>query len=381
MKKTITINLNGIVFHIEEDGYSKLKTYFDSIREYFNAREGSQEIMNDIEARAAEKFSEKISAAKQAVSLSDVEAFMESMGTVEDIAGEEKPEKEDAPQETWQKKKLYRDSDEAVLMGVAAGLAAYFGIDPVVVRLFFVASLFFGGFGIIVYILLCFIIPEAKTTSQKMEMKGQPINLSNLREAAEEKISLAKEKLSSSNPLRKFLLATGELLKKIVSFIKRFAGKFFSFFFKIIGVGIIIGASGALLVIFLIFSNLAFNLDVSFIDFPGKDFLGGANFYVALSAGFLTVFVPVLFALFVGIFLFSRRFVLGLATSLCMLLIWMIAIATLSVYVVKLIPKYSEKISATDQLKKISQKYDWQDFDSIRVDGNYKVKIVRGEDF
>ncbi len=287
MKKTISINIAGLIFYIEEDGYDKLRNYLNSIQKYFSSYEDSKEIISDIEGRIAEKFLNKQKAAeKQVIALDDVEELIKSMGTVADFEAIEEEEdfaspssasgnttpsnqstKESeqpkyAPPQSPRKlvrdtkrkllggvcaglahyfntdpllvrliflfffiglpagggaigaeevfgplggiaflvyvacwvafpgldsleedkniKKFYRDPDKKVVGGVAAGVAAYFGVDLGVVRFVWVLSVLLFGSGFLLYIILWLITPRANTLTEKMEMTGQPITLENI---------------------------------------------------------------------------------------------------------------------------------------------------------------------------------------------------------
>ena len=160
MKKTISINIAGLIFYIEEDGYDKLRNYLNSIQKYFSSYEDSKEIISDIEGRIAEKFLNKQKAAeKQVIALDDVEELIKSMGTVADFEAIEEEEDFASPssasgnttpsnqstKESEQPKyappqsprKLVRDTKRKLLGGVCAGLAHYFNTDPLLVRLIF----------------------------------------------------------------------------------------------------------------------------------------------------------------------------------------------------------------------------------------------------
>jgi len=163
MQKTISINIAGIVFYIEEDGYDKLNAYLKGIQQYFSSYEGSKEIVEDIEARIAEKFWDKQKKeSKQAISLNDVNELIASMGSISDFAAIEEDEDlaeksntnySNASQketestykthEPFGSKKLYRDERRKLLGGVCAGLAHNFHIDPLWIRLV-VLTLFLG---------------------------------------------------------------------------------------------------------------------------------------------------------------------------------------------------------------------------------------------
>ena len=171
MKKIININLSGRVIPIEDSAYESLQRYIDSLRRYFANEEGRDEIINDIESRIAELMNDKIKKGATAVTDSDIEEIIHSMGRVEDFEQAEAEEKAaGAGQSTTGsysytgpkpgKGRLYRDSSDKLLGGVCAGIANYMNVDPTIVRLLF-AIITFGGFGtgILIYIALWIILP------------------------------------------------------------------------------------------------------------------------------------------------------------------------------------------------------------------------------
>ncbi len=189
MKKTVSIQISGMLFHVDDDAYDALDAYLQSIRTHFAHLADRDEILSDIESRIAEKFSEKLKKSKQTVTLHDVEALMKTMGTVEDFEAfeeesEEKPHGDksagDTAEEKHKPRRLYRNPDDKVIAGVASGIATYFSIDPVIVRVIFVIFGFMHGIGVIAYIVLWIAMPLAKTHSERMEMQGQPMTLSGL---------------------------------------------------------------------------------------------------------------------------------------------------------------------------------------------------------
>ena len=154
MKKNISINISGIIFHIEEDGYEKLKDYLETIHKYFSTYDDSTEITADIENRIAEIFLSKLKEGKQVITLEDVEALIATMGGIKDFKEvemeEEEPEAAKAgpqpgtgPKVAEPSRKLYRDEKHKILGGVIAGIAHHFSIDPLWVRLAFII-MFFG---------------------------------------------------------------------------------------------------------------------------------------------------------------------------------------------------------------------------------------------
>ncbi len=137
MKKAIKINLSGIIFHIDEDAYEKLKTYLDTIGRHFSNKQESKEIIDDIEARIAELFQEKITEETQVITLPLVNEVIDIMGNPEDIAdtGEEAESQRTFHEAYSRSRRLYRDPENSVIGGVCGGLAAYFNVDPVIFRL------------------------------------------------------------------------------------------------------------------------------------------------------------------------------------------------------------------------------------------------------
>jgi phage shock protein PspC (stress-responsive transcriptional regulator) len=208
MNKTVSINLGGFFFHIDEDAYQKLNRYFDAIRRSLSP-DGKDEIMSDIEGRIAELLSEKIKNDKQVVGAREIDEVIAVMGQPEDYRiDEEAPEKENINAENgytvyndyayMRSRKFFRDGDNAMISGVCAGIAHYFKIDPLWIRIIFVLSLFLSfGSSIFVYVLLWILIPKAITTTEKLEMKGEPINISNIEKKVKEEINTISEKFQN----------------------------------------------------------------------------------------------------------------------------------------------------------------------------------------
>ena len=169
MKKIININLSGRVIPIEDSAYEKLQAYIESLRRYFAHEEGRDEIINDIEARLAELMSEKIRLGSGAITDADVSEMIASMGTIEDFeaadkeTGESSSSKSNSNQTYTNYNKprgrLYRDNNDKFIGGVCSGIASYFNIDPVVVRLLFAILAFATGLGFLAYIILWIVLP------------------------------------------------------------------------------------------------------------------------------------------------------------------------------------------------------------------------------
>ena len=196
MNKTLSVNIGGIVFHIEELAYDKLNRYLDAIKGYFTTSDGRDEIIQDIEGRIGEMFQERISVGKQVIVESDVDQIIDLMGRPEQFAGMHEESSTSEAQYTTSDRKayrrLYRDPDDRVIGGVCSGLGHYLGLDPVWLRVAFAVSFFVFGTGLLLYIILMIVMPKAITTAEKLEMKGEKVNISNIRKSVEEEISSIK---------------------------------------------------------------------------------------------------------------------------------------------------------------------------------------------
>ena len=177
MKTTVTINLNGKLFHIDEDAYLKLKAYLDDIESRISDPNEVKEVIKDIEMRMAELFEEKLSQNKrQSIHISDVENVMYVMGTPEEITGnkQKKSRKQEQKQNySSNSKRLFRDPDNRVIGGVCSGLGEYWNVDPVLLRVLFLLVFLTAGFGLLIYLILWLVIPEANTLRKKREMRGE----------------------------------------------------------------------------------------------------------------------------------------------------------------------------------------------------------------
>jgi len=189
MKKTFTINISGSIFHIDEDAFEKLQRYLQMLNRHFGTALEGQEILQDIEARIAELLIDRTSNKVEVVTDLMVDEVIARMGKAEDFMeqGEQQPSAatgpEGAPMAGDQpiRRRLYRDGDNRILGGVCSGLGAYFNIDPVILRVIFVLAFFLGlGASLLIYIILWIVVPKAKTTAQRLEMRGKEATISNI---------------------------------------------------------------------------------------------------------------------------------------------------------------------------------------------------------
>ncbi len=264
MKKTISVNIKGLNFLIEEEAYELLQNYLDRLAKALHNEKGGKEIEEDIEMRIAELCSAQLSDKKQVIEKADIESILETLGDpsqyVEDdaeyVAGDS-TQKETASNE----KRIYRDTDHAVIAGVCSGIANYSNIDVVIIRIIFAAILFFGGFGIPLYIVLWIIIPKASTTIEKLRMRGKPITVDTVREEVEQ----AAERISSKSQRFAQKIRKDDSVQNRISSI----GRIFAILF---GTGMI-GFGLLLLILFLVFVVGGFQVipvqsEMGFLSFP-----------------------------------------------------------------------------------------------------------------
>lgn len=194
MKITVSINLGGYSFNIDEDAYNELKRYLKNLEIHFAGEESSSEILSDIEARISELFRARLTSYKQVITLEDVRYAISILGNPEDFSDEEEASSK-ARFSSPGYHRMYRDPDRRIIGGVCAGMGAYWSIDPWVMRIIFIAISLAGGLGILIYLILYIVLPEAKTTSQKIEMKGEPVNIKNITDAVKNEFDTVRKNM------------------------------------------------------------------------------------------------------------------------------------------------------------------------------------------
>ena len=204
MNKIFNINLGGYPFTIDDDAYVALDKYLSTIKRHFSSSEGCDEIISDIETRIAELFNEELKG-QPIVGMREVEKVISVMGRPEEFgAAEETASFSDKSRSYTQSgreyktgKRFFRDGDNKVVGGVCSGLSAYFGIeDPVWVRIAFAIGIFVGGIAVPLYLILWAAIPEAKNSGDKLAMKGEKINVSNIAKKVEEELNNLSDTIS-----------------------------------------------------------------------------------------------------------------------------------------------------------------------------------------
>ena len=213
MKKTLTVNLGGTVFHIDEDAYRLLDNYLSNLKIHFRKEAGADEIIDDIERRISELFAEKLTAGSQVITITDVEEVIARMGKPEDMEAENdsEPSVGNATRTTIHRR-LYRNPDDKLLGGVISGMAAYLGWDVTLLRLLLLVVLI-CGVGTLIPVWL--VIPEARTAAEKLSMRGEAVTVENIGKTVTdgfEKVANGVNDYMKSDKPRTFLQKLGDAL-------------------------------------------------------------------------------------------------------------------------------------------------------------------------
>lgn len=330
MNKATNIHLAQTLFSIDENAYMLLKNYLDKLERLFKNTEGAKDILEDIEARMAELFSELKKDNRYVISIEDVEKVIDTLGSPEDLAGEDAEQAAPTPNRP---KKLFRDPDDRFIGGVAGGLSHYVGLDSIWIRLIFLI-LFFSSVGgvFLVYLLLWILVPEAKTTAEKLMMKGEPVNVSNIKKKIKEELEQVSEKVKDvdyqnmgdqlkkkSRDFSDFLL---KVAKGVLKVLKLLIGIYLLFLSSVVLLGIFIGTIvgsvfSAIVPADLIQFGLSLNVPLIVL-----------GFFVLLIVG-----IPFVFLFTLGLHLLSnnKRF-MNRTSRLVLLGLWVLSLITLLVF-------------------------------------------------
>ena len=313
MNKTILININGIVFHIEEDAYEVLRSYMTEVKRHFAYTADSDEIVTDIENRIAEMFNERlITDQKQVIVLADVNYVTERMGNVNDFDIDDEPA--DLAGEPYKVgKKLFRDPDDRVISGVCAGIAHYFGVEPYLVRIVAILSIILAGSGLPIYIILWIVIPIAYTRADKMAMKGEPINIQNFKKNFDEEVEGLKHGLNrAQHEARPIINRLGKFIRSAVMMFIKLIGAFIVF------VGII-----ALLALFVTLIILLGYWNTSQLNMFPFTIVNPAYRSIFTLSAFILLFMPLAALVMFAIRVIISRFSVSKTVYFGMLIVWL----------------------------------------------------------
>lgn len=437
MKKNISINISGIIFHIEEDGYENLRKYLDSINKYFASFEDSSEILADIESRVAEIFLSKLNEGKQVITAEDVNALIATMGSVSDFKaaedqelkeetnrshtgantghGSRDEEKETQPPRPPQQllrdqkrkilggvcsgianyfgidavwirllfgilafaygftiivylimwalvpgsfdldepdtaKKMFRDGERKVIGGVSGGIAAYFGMDIILVRVLFIVFTFFFGVGFAIYIVMWIALPEARTITDRMEMQGEPVTLSNIESNIKRNLNVDPNREESV--LTKILLFPFRLIGILLNALGRILVPLLEVIRVAIGILIVLLGAGFMLMaiiaggVFLgLFSASMFSWPAGSeadLSVPMGVIMNSFSGWMIL-AGFIAVIIPALLVAMMGASIVAKKYVFSPTVGWTMFVLFFVSIAMLSVTIPKVVYAFKEE--------------------------------------
>ena len=361
MNKTININLGGLFFHIDEIAYQKLNRYLNAIRKSLSDDpQGRDEIIKDIELRISELLSDKIVDERQVVSEGDIDSIIEVMGQPEDYNVDEElfTEPSNSKKRRKASKKLYRDIDDKFLGGVASGTAHYVGIEPIWSRIFWLIMAFGFGFGFLVYPLLWILLPKAESTSEKLEMEGERVNIDNIeRKIREEFDSLSvrvkdgadeisdkikegtdvvKKKYAgkSKSGLQELLDTFGQILITLLKVFAKFIGVLIIFVSAIVLLALIISLFSVGSLEFLGFGD-------EFINYPAAMFNSYLPHWLILLLMFTVVAIPLIVLFMLGLKILSNNTKsFSKVTSLTLLALWILSILGLTFSGIDFASKY-----------------------------------------
>ena len=309
MNKIVTVNIGGIAITIEEDAFDALRDYIKHISNHFKDTENGDEIIADIEHRIGEMLSAKLSERKISIDVADVKEVAQVMGypadfddskaeAVDESQGETTTENTTTTENeqgkqtetTKARRKLYRDPENKHLGGVIGGLAVYFDLDATILRILWLIAFFAFGLSFWVYIILWAVIPEAKTASERLEMRGESPTVESIKKNIHEEAKAAYDRVTSPETQK----SVSRFTDKVVHLVTSILGVAFRFVgvFAILAIGFAL--VGLLISLFTTTSGLVI----------GRDFFSADALHFATTsspgwilriAGYLIVALPLVY--------------------------------------------------------------------------------------
>lgn len=371
MNKTININLGGLFFHIDEEAYAKLKRYLDAINRSLNDDpQGKEEIINDIEQRISELLSEKITDERQVINEENIDEVITIMGQPEDYAYDDELFHEPQAKKTTYKK-LFRDGKDKILGGVSSGLGHYFGIDTAWVRIIWILITLIFGTGILVYIVLWIILPEATTTAEELEMKGEPVTIDNIERTIKEEYTKIEEKVKNADytkvksGFQDFIDTIGKILMVLLKVIGKFIGILILIIAGATLIGMLIGLLGWIGSEILGFGNQVVEIPNFFRHSIVPEWLLTLFLFIA-------IIVPFIFLFILGINVLSKeKKTLGMTANLSMLGIWIVSLFGLAFAGIEHSNRFSTQASISE-----SKEFAVEAKDTLRISMRNDDKIA-----
>nr|WP_294896861.1 PspC domain-containing protein [uncultured Pedobacter sp.] len=351
MNKTIIINISGVIFHIEEDAYELLRSYMDDIKRHFGTYKDSFEIVSDIESRIAEMLSELLlSENKQVIVIADVSSVTQRMGKPADFeTGEDEDFEFASEAKSKLQKKLFRDTEDRFVGGVCSGIAHYLDIEAKWVRIAFLLMFVFYGFGILIYVLLWIVMPKANTRAEKMEMKGEKINLQSFQKNIEEELNAVKSNLKNVKD-------NVPAFDKIAPFIRDVVDGLLSFL-STTGKALVKLFGGFIIVILGIFLTVAFVFLMVFLGYAGSadiasifplNIINEPLRPIIFICTFLAAVIPLIALIFILLRLVFNNRSIPKNINLSLACIWILAVATGIFFVAKISTDFKQEASYSE---------------------------------
>jgi len=367
MKKTFTINISGSVFHIDEDAFEKLQRYLQMLNRHFGTAVEGQEILQDIEARIAELLIDRTTNKVEVVTDQMVDEVIARMGKAEDFMESEDQEtsaKAGAttgamPSDQPIRRRLYRD----------------FNIDMVILRVIFVVVFFLGvGSSLLLYIILWIVVPKAKTTAQRLEMRGKEATISNIEKSIREEVKEVGEsynKFMNSPDYDRGVSRMdrlGDVVGGTLRVVLRVIVLLFGAFLVIVGIASLIGFVTSMAVGHSFLHGGAWNFgwdsDINMANLVNH-FVSPEAYTISIIAILLLVGIPILVLLFIGTKLLFRYKTNNRAIGLGTFGLWLLALITLIIVGVNQAGNFSKETSQT-----ITQKVECNNCKTIYLNTN-----------
>lgn len=340
MNKTVTANIGQREFTLNDDAFMELELYIQSIKKTLDKEEDLEEIMQDIESRISEILSERLGNKRSIVNIADIDHIKSLMGYADQIADIEEEESNSSNKEKVKERALFKDHDNKVVDGVCSGIAAYFRIDPVFIRIAFGLLLFAGGFSLFLYFLLAISMKKAVTSSDKLKMRGEKVSIKSIKKAFDNETINTKEiKRYSNSIINKILyqieVIIGFLYRTITLIVKKvysIAVVILKVLLRIVQVLLLLASSVAFvfLTVAVFFNKLIGDISInSNVDIFAFEFPEGYGFIIPVT--YVTIAIPlilIIYYIFCSLFKFksvNNKYILITAGS-----IWAIAIGIMS---------------------------------------------------
>jgi phage shock protein PspC (stress-responsive transcriptional regulator) len=356
MKKTLNINIGNSIIHIEEDACELLNTYLIEVKQHFGKSADDFEIVSDIENRIAEMFTEMLhTQQKQVIELADVQVVIELMGSVKDF----EDESEEASSGTYThpnfsafgERKIFRDTDDAMVAGVCAGLSHYLKMDVSILRVIAVMTVFLGGSGLLAYLILWVSIPKAVTRSEKMAMKGEAFNLQGFKRNFEEELSNLKHSFrNAGDQMRPFVKESGSFIAEFIEVLGAFMQGAGKTILKFIAVVIMISGSMALIAALISVAALLGFWDSSTAEVFPLNIVDEAYFTTFIIAVLIVVVVPLFSLILLSIRVAFNSRSINRMFAYALLLIWLCALSVGIFYTAKISTEFKEDAEFTQNV-------------------------------